>query len=63
MILCDFLKMQLKGNRFQDTEETKQNALTWLLAIPKSQFQKCFRQWMDCWNKHVVSQGDCFEGD
>jgi hypothetical protein len=44
MVLCDFflflkVKMLLKGNRFQDTVEIKQRAVTHLLAIPKSQFQ------------------------
>jgi hypothetical protein len=33
----------LKGNRFKDKEEIKQNEMTQLLAIPKSQFQKCFK--------------------
>jgi len=44
MALCDFflfpkVKMLLKGNRFQDSVEIKQRAMTRLLAIPKSQFQ------------------------
>ena len=34
-----------------------------LLAITKSQFQKCFGQWKDRWNESVVSEGDYFKGD
>jgi hypothetical protein len=68
MVPCDFflipdMKMPLKGNRFQDTEEIKRNAKMQLLAIPNSQFQKCFGQGKDHWNKCVVSEGDCTEGD
>jgi len=39
------VKMLLKGNRFQDMEEIKGKAMTQLLAVPKSQCRKCFRQW------------------
>jgi hypothetical protein len=41
----------------------KRNAMTQLLAIPKSQLQRFFGQWKDCWNKGVVSKGNYFEGD
>ena len=54
--------MLFKWNRFQGTEEIKQNTMTQLLAVPKSQFQKCFGQWKDCCNKCVVPEGDYFEG-
>jgi len=33
-----------------------------LLAIPKSQFQKCFGQVKECWNNCVVSENDYVEG-
>jgi hypothetical protein len=56
------VKMQLKGNKFQDMDEIKCNIMTQPLAVPKSQFQKCFRLWKDCWNKYVVCEGDYFEG-
>jgi hypothetical protein len=49
--------MLLKGNSFQNKDVIMQ-----LLAIPKSQFQKCFTQWTDHWNKCVMSDGDHFEG-
>jgi hypothetical protein len=65
MALCEFflfpkVKMLLKGKRFQDMEEIKQKVITELLAIPRSQFQKCFGQWKDCWNKCLLSEGDYF---
>jgi hypothetical protein len=68
MVPCDLflsqkLEVLLKGDAFEDTEEIKQNAMTQLFAVPKSQFQKCFGQWRDSWNKCVVSEGDCLEGD
>jgi hypothetical protein len=56
------VKMLFKGKRFQDTEEIKRNATTKLLAVPRSQFQKCFGQWKVRWNKCVLSEGDYLEG-
>jgi len=53
--------MLLKGKRLQDME-IERNTIMQLLAIPKSQFQKCFGQWKDHRNKCVVSEGDYFEG-
>ena len=61
----DFLfpKMKmLKGNSFQEMEKIKRNVTKQLLAIPNSQFQKCFEQWKDRWKKCVLSEGDYFEG-
>jgi hypothetical protein len=55
--------MLLKGNRFQDMDEIKRNTMTWVLAFPKSQFKKCFRQRKDRWNKCVVCEGTYFEGE
>jgi hypothetical protein len=57
------VKILLKRSRFQDMEKIKGKAMTQLLAVPKSQCPKCFRHWKDRWNKRVVSEGDCFEGD
>jgi len=54
--------MLLKRNRLQDMKEIKQNTMTQLLAIPKSQFQNCCKQ-KDDRNNCVVSEGDYFEGD
>ncbi|CAK9828015.1 Histone-lysine N-methyltransferase SETMAR [Anthophora retusa] len=65
---CDFwlfpkLKNSLKGRRFQDVEEIKTNTTKQLLAIPKIEYEECFRKWEDRWKKVVVSKGSYFEGD
>ncbi|GFV69088.1 hypothetical protein TNCV_2929171 [Trichonephila clavipes] len=39
----------MKGFRFQSRDETMQNATVVLNTIPKETFQKCFRQWEECW--------------
>jgi hypothetical protein len=68
MAPCDFwlfpkLKMLPKGPRFESREDIMKNTTAQLVAIPKEDFQKCFRQWKDRWVKCVESQGDYFEGD
>ena len=65
---CDFwlfpkLKMPLKGTRFESREDIMRNAMEQLLTIPKTEFQKCFQQWQEHWQKCVHSQGAYFEGD
>jgi hypothetical protein len=34
-----------------------------LKAIPKIEFEKCFKDWQKLWHKCIVSYGDYFEGD
>lgn len=53
----------VEGGQVSKHGGDKRNETMTLLAIPKSQLQKFFRQWKDCWNKSVVSEGDYFEGD
>lgn len=65
---CDFwlfskLKNQLKRKRFKDVEDLKLNVTRTLLAIPKNDFQDCFRKWVDRWKKVIVSKGDYFESN
>jgi len=57
------LKYPLKGKRFDDVEEIKQNATRELLAITKNYFQDCFRKWVQRWQKVIASEGNYFEGD
>jgi len=54
--------MLLKGNRFQDRGNKTKHSMQ-KLAIAKRHFQKYFGQWKDHWNKCVMSEGACFEGD
>ena len=32
-------------------------------AITKSDYQRCFHEWQECWNKCIQAQGHYFEGD
>ena len=44
-------------------EEIKEKSKQELLAIPKSAFQKCFKDWKKRWHKCILSEKDYFEGD
>jgi hypothetical protein len=33
-----------------------------LLSTSKTDFNKCFEQWKNCWNKFIKSPEDDFEG-
>jgi len=65
---CDFflfpqLKKTMKGCRFNYVEDIQANATRQLRAITKSDYQRCFRRWQECWNKCIQAQGHYFEGD
>ena len=65
---CDFwlfpkLKSPLKGKRFQNTDETQENMMGQLMAIPTKDFAESFEQWKRHWQNCVRSQGAYFEGD
>jgi len=65
---CDFfllpqLKKAMKGHRFDYIEDIQANATRQLRAITKSDYQRCFRQWQERWNKCIQAQGHYFEGD
>ena len=62
MVLCDFflfpkLKTTMKGQHFATIDEIKTESLTELKAIPKSEFQKCLKDWRKCWYKCIISGG------
>jgi len=57
------LKKTMKGHRFDHVEDIQVNATRQLRAVTKSDYQKCFRQWQECWNKCIRAQGHYFEGD
>ena len=64
---CDFflfprLKKRMKGRRFDYVEDIQANAMRQLRAIKKSDYQRCFRQWQERWNKCIQAQGHYFEG-
>jgi hypothetical protein len=53
----------MKGRQFDDIEEVQANATRQMRAITKSDFQRCFRQWQERWNKCIQAQGHYFKGD
>jgi len=58
LALCDFflfpqLKKTMKGRRFDYVEDIQANAKRQLRAITKSDYQRCLRQWQECWNKCI----------
>ena len=53
----------MKGLRFDYVEDIQANATRQLRAITKSDYQRCFRQWQERWNKCIQTQGHYFEGD
>jgi len=65
---CDFflfpqLKKTMKGRRFDYIEDIQANVMRQLRAITKSDYQRCFLQWQERWNKCIQAQGHYFEGD
>jgi len=58
LALCDFflflqLKKTMKGRRFDDIEEIQANTMRQMTAITKSDYQRCFCQWQEHWNKCI----------
>jgi hypothetical protein len=53
------IKKTLKGRRFTSIDGIKSASLNELRAIPKIEFERCFKGWHKC----IVSNGDYFEGD
>jgi len=65
---CDFflfpqLKKTMNGHRFDYVEEIQDNTTRQLRAITKSDYQRWFRRWKECWNKCIQAQGHNFKGD
>jgi hypothetical protein len=61
--MIKLLRGSTEGEQVSEHGADKRNVTTQLLAIPKSQLQKFFEQWKDCWNNSVVSEGVYFEGN
>jgi len=56
------LKSSLKGRRFQMVEETEENSLWDLRAIPQNTFQDAFQNWKKHWERCIKSGWEYFEG-
>jgi len=68
LALCDLLlfsqlKKTMKDHQFDYVEEIHANAMRLLRAIMRSDYQRCFCQWQEHWNKCIQAQGHHFEGD
>jgi len=57
------LKSSLKDRRFQMVEETEENLLQDLRAIPQNTFQDALQNWKIRWEWCIKSGGEYFEGD
>ncbi|PNF25045.1 hypothetical protein B7P43_G06995, partial [Cryptotermes secundus] len=57
------MKRSLKGKRFRDVDEVKENTLKALNSIQPQEFQHCFEQWQKRWDKCINAHGQYFEGD
>ncbi|KAE9537933.1 hypothetical protein AGLY_005905 [Aphis glycines] len=67
LALCDFflfpkIKTDLKGQRLDDIETIKKNAVDQLKQLKIENFQHCFKKWQERWDKCITSGGDYFEG-
>lgn len=65
---CDFflfnrVKKPLRGTRFSSREEVMEKSQEALMGIPKTEYKKCFEDWIKRWHKCVAVDGDYFEGD
>ena len=65
---CNFflfprMKRDLKGKRFQNVQEVREKTTETLKAVTLQQFQNCFEQWKERWDKCIDCQGEYFEGD
>ena len=58
-----WMKKVLKGKRFADVEEVKQNMTEALKGITIDQFKNCLEQQEKRLNRCVASDGEYFEGD
>jgi hypothetical protein len=56
------MKRSLKGKRFRDVGEVKENTLKALNSIQPQGFQHCFEQWQKRWDKCFNAHGQYFEG-
>ena len=65
---CDFflfggLKKPLRGTRYSTRDEVMEKSKMALMAIPKTDYKKCFEDRIKRWHKCVAVDGEYFEGD
>ena len=57
---CDFflfgrLKKPLRGTRYSTLDEIMEKSNMALMAIPQTDYKKCFQDWIKCWHKCVAT--------
>ena len=65
---CDFflfgrLKKPLRGTRYSTRDEVMEQSKMALMAIPQTDYRKCFEDSIKRWHKCVAVDGEYFEGD
>jgi hypothetical protein len=55
--------MELIRHYFESLEDIQQNAKAGLGAIQEDDFEKCFQQLQDCWNKCICEEGRHLQED
>jgi len=61
--LLPWLKSALKGRRFCDVTDIIKNATEELIRLSQNGFQECFQHLYSRWQKCIIAQGGCFEGN
>jgi len=67
LALCDFwlfpkVKMTMNGKHFESIQDVEAATTVQLKTLMKEDFQNCFRNWQERWDKCVRSEGEYFEG-
>jgi hypothetical protein len=62
-IFISKLKTHLKGHHFRTVENVHATATRALNNIPSEDFQHCYEEWQQRWNRCIRSQGAYFEED
>ena len=65
---CDFflfgrLKKPLSGTRYSTRDEVMGKSKMALMAIPQTDYKKCFEDWIKRWHMCVAVDGEYFEGN
>jgi hypothetical protein len=56
-------KLVLRGQNLGDVTTIKSEMTSLLNSLREAEFQGCFQQWKQRWDKCIVSNGEYFEGN
>ncbi|KAG5885734.1 hypothetical protein JTB14_000656 [Gonioctena quinquepunctata] len=65
---CDFFlfpkcKKVMRGRHWDKVETIKRDTTKQLKSLTPEDFQECFEQWKQRWDKCIATHGEYFEGD